>query len=159
MTDPFAFPSRSGMGTTWAAIIKTKEHRAQSAKLCLRSNLQCASNPIALFFKKKGDVLSCLLLIRIMVRSTYVSIRGDLIFLLYTLTLKAELQVFFSFIRRGIPCCLMGVVRDCSITVWLQLRRQCPSLKLRVERDLPICRTNRSILPLSVGITLIPRRQ
>ena len=29
-------------------------------------------------FFLKGDVLCCLLLIRIMVRSTYVSVRGDL---------------------------------------------------------------------------------
>jgi len=89
------------MGTTWAAIIKTKEHRAQSAKLSLRSNLQCASNPIALFFFLKGDVLSCLLLIRIMVRSTYVSIRGDLIFLLYTQ--GGTSSFFFLFIHPGDP--------------------------------------------------------
>ena len=66
------------------------------------------------------------------------------------------MQVLFPFLSRGfggVLCALLRssnmrrhlvrVVRDCSILVWFLLRRQCPSLALklskmlRVYRDLP----------------------
>ena len=118
---------------------------------------QCASNPVALLKKKKRRPV---LLIDLHYGMQYVRERSWRFDVTFCFLLKAELQViFFSPFFWGIPCCSMCVAArslfgfNCDGNALRLSSAECSEWR---GTRLPTYCTSRSILPLSVGIILVP---